>query len=190
MPGSTLSTRTIPSKPPPPPHPARDPQANPREASLQRRLGQELVRLESPGATWTISGIRVPALSPIPLKVTEGVRVPSSRVRGWGGLGEPSADHSRDMFSFKHGGNKDEHVPSRPRGSDKPENTALGRPPSVPGAAAAGTAGRGISQQGSKHTQHRCVVNNFCFLPGKSEQQWWDQEGCRFTGNAGGVVAR
>lgn len=53
-----------------------------------------------------------------------------------------------------------------------------------------GQPGRGISQQGSKHTQHRCVVNNFCFLPGKTEQQWWDQEGCRFTGNAGGVAAR
>lgn len=40
------------------------------------------------------------------------------------------------------------------------------------------------------NTQHRCLVNNFCFLPGQGEQQWWDQEGSLFTGNAECVTAR
>ena len=123
-------------------------------------------------------------MSPILLKVTLGCR---------GSARPPGAERWRCGDSRGHPalGKKDKHFPSRRQsspGGASPENTAPS--PSVPGVAAAGSPGHGISQQGSKHTQHRCVVNNFCFLPGKNEQQWWDQKGSPFTGNAEGVTAR
>ena len=76
---------------------------------------------------------------------------------------------------FKHVGKKTKHSssrpPSSPSGVSEPrsgrprssENTPLGLA-GLP----LGRLRRGISQPGSKQTQHRSLVNNFCFLPGKS----------------------
>lgn len=99
----------------------------------------------------------------------------------WGQPGSPRAGQGRQTLPITS--------PGQPRRSERALRTQPQPRPSLAWLPL-GCPGHGISQQGSKHTQHRCVVNNFCFLPGKNEQQWWDQKGSPFTGNAEGVTAR